>query len=146
MAYVNINGNRVKSLRQATNLTQTELAELLPITKQAISKIENKGEDAQIREENLKSLAEALRCTAEYLRGETNIFNEFRNEDGIWLKQPFFKDTSFKKTNTDYDSLTLESQLLVSEIFDTIKNLSTDRLTVINDLCKIIAKTPSIKD
>lgn len=135
MKFININGTRVKALRQAANLTQTELAELLPITKQAISKIENKGEDAQIRDTTLQPLAKALQCTAEYLRGQTNYFNEFKNAYGVW------------ETNlVEYNFQPLENRLILSEIINIIKDLSINRLVGINDLCKIIAKSEAIKD
>ena len=79
MKYININGTRVKALRQSANLTQYDLAELLPISKQAISQIESKGENARIRDTTLQPLAKALRCTSEYLRGETDFINAFKN-------------------------------------------------------------------
>ena len=140
MKFININGTRVKALRQAANLTQYELAELLPISKQAISQIESKGDNARIRDNNLQPLAEALRCTAEYLRGETDFINAFKNEDGIWLRKGLIKDTSYKKTGTEYDFLPLENQICITAIFQTIKNLTPDQLTLINELCKVIAQ------
>ena len=140
MKYININGTRVKALRQSANLTQYDLAELLPISKQAISQIESKGENARIRDTTLQPLAKALRCTSEYLRGETDFINAFKNENSQWLRKGFIKDDSFKKTGTEYDSLPLESQILISSIFHTIKYFTPEQLTLVSELCNAVAK------
>ena len=134
MKYININGTRVKALRQSANLTQYDLAELLPISKQAISQIESKGENARIRDTTLQPLAKALRCTSE------DFINAFKNENGQWLRKGFIKDDSFKKTGTEYDSLPLESQILISSIFHTIKYFTPEQLTLVSELCNAVAK------
>lgn len=140
MKYINIDGTRVRILRQSLNLTQDELAQKLSISKQAISKIELKGPLAKVQDNNLQPLADGLGCSVDYLIGKTNHFNESIDSNGNILRKGLIKSENFNRTGTDYDLLPVETQILITEIINEIMYLDNQHLSLIKKLCKVIAE------
>ena len=68
------NQNRLKELRKEKGLTQTDLAELLEVTKLTIHNWENGV--SSIKSDRLKKLCEIFDVDAPYLLGYNNIKNE----------------------------------------------------------------------
>ena len=66
--------NRLKELRKEKGLTQTDLAELLEVTKLTISNWENGV--SSIKSDRLKKLCEIFDVDAPYLLGYNNVKNE----------------------------------------------------------------------
>ncbi|GLB30032.1 hypothetical protein LAD12857_19550 [Lacrimispora amygdalina] len=66
-------GNRVKELREAKGYSLKDLGDMVDMTRQGISRIEN-GEPGKtrIRKYNLKPLSIALKCEELYLTGKTD--------------------------------------------------------------------------
>ena len=64
-------GERIKQLREASNMTQEELAKRLNTTKQTISKYE-KGIVTNIPSDRIESMALILNTTPEYILGWEN--------------------------------------------------------------------------
>lgn len=143
MKHIKINGNRVRILRQTLNLTQDELAQQLAISKQAISKIETKGESAQIKDCNLNPLATALGCSVEYLTGETDCFNEYKADDGKVLRQAFIPSANYRLRGTEYDLLPVEEQILITELNDMLIHFNLSQLKMVKKFCFAISENES---
>lgn len=60
-------GERIKKRREALNLSQGELASIMNITRQAVSKAEL--HDSNITMDKVRKFAQALECTEAYLMG-----------------------------------------------------------------------------
>lgn len=60
-------GERIKAQRESLNLSQGELASIMGVTRQAISKAEL--HDSNITTEKIRKFAKALNCTEAYLMG-----------------------------------------------------------------------------
>lgn len=105
-------GERIKELRKAKNITQSELAKRLNTTKQTISKYE-KGIVTNIPSDRIEDMARILDSTPEYILGweqggqeERNIKNSdamaditvrlFEDEDFFYMVN-FIKDLDEKQ-------------------------------------------------
>ena len=64
-------GNRIKSRRQALNLSQSELAKQLNCTQAALSQYENGNREPGLND--LANIANCLHTTTDYLLGQTDI-------------------------------------------------------------------------
>ena len=76
-------GERIKTKRKQSKLTQTNLGSLVNVSSQVISNWERGYSDPN--HDDVARLALALTCSTEYLHGLTN--NKFSNEDVIAVGQ-----------------------------------------------------------
>ncbi len=79
MSIVNIDGSKIKSLREQQDLTQLYLATAVGVTTDTISRWENKRYPS-IKRENAEKLAEALEVTLEELLEKVEVEEEQENE------------------------------------------------------------------
>ena len=63
-------GNKIKSLREEMEMTQTQIAELIPMNQSNYSKIERDQQEPDLKQ--LKRIAEILGVSADYLLGIKN--------------------------------------------------------------------------
>lgn len=82
-------GRKVERIRRLRGMTQTDLGELLGITKQAVSKME---QTEKFDDERLKQVAEALGVTEEGLK----MFSE---ETVIYYTNNFYENSNATATN-----------------------------------------------
>lgn len=66
-------GNRIKNLREASNLTQKELADKIQLNHSVLSRIESGERPA--RDEEIKKIAKALDVSSDYILGITDVKN-----------------------------------------------------------------------
>lgn len=66
-------GDTIKKLRKEHNMTQTDLANKLNITKSNVSKYENNVVDPSL--EVLKTMSDLFNVSVDYLLGRTNVSN-----------------------------------------------------------------------
>lgn len=98
--------DRLKALRQKSNLTQKELGEKIGLTNKTISNYE-KG-DRQPNNETLLELARLFGVSVSYLLGETD-------------NQKLLDNTIVILTDKDLKNMPIEIQETVLTIIDTIK-------------------------
>lgn len=98
--------DRLKALRQKSNLTQKELGEKIGLTNKTISNYE-KG-DRQPNNETLLELARLFGVSVSYLLGETD-------------NQKLLDNTIVILTDKDLKNMPIETQETVLTIIDTIK-------------------------
>lgn len=83
--------NRIRELREQANLKQSELADIVGISQQTLSKLERNGYttvDPVIEEK----IADYFSCSIDYLRGNSDIKNpEKYIEEALLLKTEFQK-------------------------------------------------------
>lgn len=88
-------GEKVRNLRQKSGLSQDQLAEKVGVTKRTVRGWETEGRYPR-RMEIYDSLAGALGCSAEYLRGEQETFytkaSEKYGSRGMRQAQEFLED------------------------------------------------------
>lgn len=82
-------GRKVERVRRLRGLTQTDLAQRLGITKQAVSKLE---QSEKIGDEKLKEIANALEVTFEGLR-------DFSEEKVLYNTNNFYESCGVSATN-----------------------------------------------
>ena len=70
---MNLLGNRIKLLRKEFNMTQTDLASRLNLTKSNISKYENGIVEPSL--DILRSMSDLFEVSVDYLLGRTNVRN-----------------------------------------------------------------------
>lgn len=70
---MNLLGNRIRSLRKELNMTQTDLATSLNLTKSNISKYENGIVEPSI--DILRMMSDLFKVSTDYLLGRTNLRN-----------------------------------------------------------------------
>ena len=75
-------GKKIERVRRLRGMTQTELGQLLGITKQAVSKME---QTEKIDDERLEKIASALGVTTDGLKEYNETFNNFPIEQTIEL-------------------------------------------------------------
>lgn len=81
-------GRKIERIRRLRGLTQTELGDVLGITKQAVSKME---QTEQIDDERLKNIAEALGVTEDGLKN-------FHEERVIYNTNNFYENCGVTST------------------------------------------------
>lgn len=75
-------GDRIRDLRKAKGITQSEMARLLSTTKQTISKYE-KGIVTNIPSDRIEALAKILETTPEYILGWNLEEEKPATDDGL---------------------------------------------------------------
>lgn len=78
-------GERLKLLREAGNLTQTQLAAQLNVSKQAISNWENNNITPAV--EQIRNIAVFFGCSTDYLLEMENEYRTFIEIDGLTPEQ-----------------------------------------------------------
>ncbi|MBC2578380.1 helix-turn-helix transcriptional regulator [Peptostreptococcus russellii] len=97
-------GNTIKKLRKEYNMTQTDLANKLNITKSNISKYENNIVDPSL--EILKTMSDIFDVSVDYLLGKTNIR----------------KDVNTFAAHTDDEDLSEEAKVELENFKDYLRN------------------------
>lgn len=97
-------GSRIKVLRKEYNMTQTDLANKLNITKSNISKYENNIVDPSL--EILKTMSDIFDVSVDYLLGKTNIR----------------KDVNTFAAHTDDEDLSEEAKAELENFKDYLRN------------------------
>lgn len=103
-------GRKVERVRRLRGMTQTELGDLLGITKQAISKME---QSEKIEDERLDKIATALGVTVEGLK-------EFNEETVLYNTNNFYENCGVKNAignNQTFNNFPLEQAI---ELFEKL--------------------------
>lgn len=103
-------GRKVERVRRLRGMTQTELGDLLGITKQAISKME---QSEKIEDERLDKIASALGVTVEGLK-------EFNEETVLYNTNNFYENCGVKNAignNQTFNNFPLEQAI---ELFEKL--------------------------
>ncbi|MDR2816818.1 MAG: helix-turn-helix domain-containing protein [Proteiniphilum sp.] len=82
-------GRKIERIRRLRGMTQTDLGDLLGITKQAVSKME---QTEKIDDEKLKQVSEALGVTEEGLK-------KFTDETVLYYTNNFYENSNATTTN-----------------------------------------------
>lgn len=84
-------GNKVKTLREDMDLTQMQVAEMIPMNQSNYSKIERDQQEPDLQQ--LKRIAEIFGVSADYLLGITN--DESLSKDALFARKiiNLYKDT-----------------------------------------------------
>lgn len=82
-------GRKIERIRRLRGMTQTDLGELLGVTKQAISKME---QTEKVEDEKLKQVAEALGVTEDGLK-------KFTEETVLYYTNNFYENSNATATN-----------------------------------------------
>lgn len=82
-------GRKIERIRRLRGMTQTDLGELLGVTKQAISKME---QTEKVEDEKLKQVAEALGVTEDGLK-------KFTEETVLYYTNNFYENSNTTATN-----------------------------------------------
>lgn len=103
-------GRKVERVRRLRGMTQTELGDLLGITKQAVSKME---QSEKIEDERLDKIATALGVTVEGLK-------EFNEETVLYNTNNFYENCGVKNAignNQTFNNFPLEQAI---ELFEKL--------------------------
>lgn len=103
-------GRKVERVRRLRGMTQAELGDLLGITKQAVSKME---QSEKIEDERLDKIASALGVTVEGLK-------EFNEETVLYNTNNFYKNCGVKNAignNQTFNNFPLEQAI---ELFEKL--------------------------
>lgn len=103
-------GRKVERVRRLRGMTQTELGDLLGITKQAVSKME---QAEKIEDERLDKIASALGVTVEGLK-------EFNEETVLYNTNNFYENCGVKNAignNQTFNNFPLEQAI---ELFEKL--------------------------
>lgn len=103
-------GRKVERVRRLRGMTQTELGDLLGITKQAVSKME---QSEKIEDERLDKIASALGVTVEGLK-------EFNEETVLYNTNNFYENCGVKNAignNQTFNNFPLEQAI---ELFEKL--------------------------
>lgn len=68
-------GDRIKGIREASNISQTDLANKIGVSKQTLYKYEN-GIVTNIPSDKIESISKILRCSPAYLMGWEDTFSK----------------------------------------------------------------------
>ena len=82
-------GRKIERIRRLRGMTQTELGDLLGVTKQAVSKME---QTVKVEDEKLKQVAEALGVTEDGLK-------KFTEETVLYYTNNFYENSKVNATN-----------------------------------------------
>ena len=82
-------GRKIERIRRLRGMTQTDLGDLLGITKQAVSKME---QSEKIEDERIKRVADALGVTEEGLK-------KFTEETVLYYTNNFYENSNATATN-----------------------------------------------
>ena len=76
-------GDKIKNLREEMDLTQTQIAQLIPMNQSNYSKIERDQQEPDLKQ--LKRIAEILGVSADYLLGIKN--DETLTKDALFARK-----------------------------------------------------------
>ena len=105
-------GKKIERVRRLRGMTQTELGQLLGITKQAVSKME---QTEKIDDERLEKIASALGVTTDGLK-------EYNEETVLYNTNNFYENCGVKNAignNQTFNNFPIEQTI---ELFDKILN------------------------
>ena len=107
-------GRKVEQVRRLRGMTQTELGDLLGVTKQAVSKME---QTEKIDDEKLKQVADALGVTEEGLK-------RFTEETVLYYTSNFYENCKVSASNigpiTNVENLNHFSMEQAVELFEKL--------------------------
>ena len=101
-------GERIVFLREELDITQTQLAEMVGLTKMTLYKYEK--DKCEPRSEIISRLSDALNTTADFLIGRTNDPSPIKSNSSI--------ESSYNKSNeliSKFNKLTKEEQIRIEE-------------------------------
>lgn len=115
-------GKKIERVRRLRGMTQTELGQLLGITKQAVSKME---QTEKIDDERLEKIASALGVTTDGLK-------EYNEETVLYNTNNFYENCGVKNAignNQTFNNFPIEQTIDWLKI--EIKNLKQERETLL---------------
>lgn len=103
--------NTIRQLRKETHISQQKLSQLLGISQQSVSRIENMENLNNVPGYLLMKFAEAFQVTIEELVGSNKLLNVDKQEDELW------------KIYKQLDSVNKETLLVMGRrLYDTQEN------------------------
>ena len=142
MHYISINGERVKEIRLKRKLSQNAVAKYVGVSKQAISRIEQRGKDAKIQDNHFEALVTVLQTNQLYLTDEVgfDFDGEVVQVGEQLLKKPFLKGGPYGRVIAAYMALDDDHKLLMSKIFFAVNELPCEKLQFILEFCDLYTK------
>lgn len=113
--------NRIKERRKSLRYTQAELAKAINVSPQVISNWERRYTTPS--SEDIKMLAEAMNCTADYLLGKTDNPSE---TDGSAVER-FFDDPDLETWYRELPESDEEELRQMKEIWEIIKKKENEK-------------------
>lgn len=119
-------GRKVARVRELRGLTQTQLGELLGMTKQAISKLEQ-GE--KINDKRLKEIAQALNVTFEGLK-------KYRDESVLYYTYNFYENSGVNSASIGANHIDTINYLPFEQALEFFEKLLQVQMTKTAELKK----------
>ncbi len=106
-------GRKIERIRRLRGMTQTELGEVLGITKQAVSKME---QTEKIEDEKLKTIARALGVTEDGLKS----FNE---ERVLYNTMNFYDNSGINTSSVNANNIETLNNFPIEKTIEMFENL-----------------------
>lgn len=142
---IQIIGKRLKDLRIEKNLTQKDLAEILEISTQALSKKE-KLDKTTLKETQVRLIEEHTWIKRDFLTGDVEKPYERIGEDGKILINPLKKDVILSPISRIAQTLDKRQAKLTLKIMEYIASSNNYQLDLLENICEAVFKTPCTKD
>ena len=114
-------GRKIERIRRLRGMTQTELGDLLGVTKQAVSKME---QTEKIEDEKIKQVADALGVTEEGLK-------KFTEETVLYYTSNFYENCKVSASNigpiTNVENLNHFSMEQAMKLFEELLKIEREK-------------------
>lgn len=109
--------NRIRELRESQGMSQKTLGDLIHISQQSISRIEN--DSSYVNTNILNSICKVFHVTTDYILG---FSNEKKNVE-MYMEQEY-KFELYEEFVNEFDSLNKENKQVISALMKILKNQS----------------------
>lgn len=141
---IQVIGKRLKEARREKNITQRDLAEILGITPQALSKKEQL-EKTTLEKYQIESFEKQTWISRDFLTGRVDNYNESKYEN-ITLTKPLIKDVYSTPISQLANSFNKQQQKIAINIMECIAESNEYQLELLRGICEVIFKTTVQKD
>ncbi len=137
-------GKRLKEARREKNLTQRDLAEILGMTPQALSKKE-RLDKTTLENYQIESFEKQTWISRDFLTGRVDNCNE-RKVENIILTKPLIKEVYLTPISQLANSLNRQQQKVILDIMNYIAESNDYQFDLLRGICEVIFKTSVQKD
>lgn len=120
--------NRIREVRKNNGLSQQELADMIHVSKQAISQYERGVRKPDL--DTLTALGDVLNVSIDYLTGQSDVTMRLLDSEGLKkVSEPYYFDddardlAEFMFRNPDYKALFHAARNVSAEDLDTVRKI-----------------------